>query len=62
MRIALLFIPVLTVLASAAGAGPQNCMPTVSPGQPKWTTCVPDKLQAPRRPKTTTGVFLFIVD
>lgn len=58
MRIALLSMSALVALANVAAAETPPCMPKVSPGQPKWTTCVPDELHAPSAPKIVSGMGL----
>ncbi|GGF61348.1 hypothetical protein SAMN05216376_10697 [Mameliella alba] len=60
MRIALLSMTTLVALANVAVADTPPCMPKVSPGQVKWTTCVPDELHAPSGPKTVSGMGLSV--
>ncbi|WP_172431145.1 hypothetical protein [Mameliella alba] len=50
----------LVALANVAVADTPPCMPKVSPGQVKWTTCVPDELHAPSGPKTVSGMGLSV--
>lgn len=60
MRIAVLSMTALVVLANTVAADTPPCIPKVSPGQPKWTTCVPDELHAPSGPKTVSGMGLSV--